>query len=58
MQFSVVPLSYGFRLMAKSKTHGAIWLSVLASVLLHIAGLYMARDFWLDELETESFRSR
>ena len=44
--------------MAKSKTHGAIWLSLLASVSLHIAGLYMARDFWLDELETESFRAR
>ena len=44
--------------MAKSKTHEAIWLSVLASVLLHIAGLYMARDFWLDEVETESFRAR
>ena len=45
-------------MMTKSKTHRAIWLSVLASVLLHIAGLYMARGIWLDELETESFRAR
>jgi len=45
-------------IMTKSKTHRAIWLSVLASILLHIAGLYMARGIWLDELETESFRAR
>ena len=45
-------------MMTKSKTHRAIWLSVLASILLHITGLYMARGIWLDELETESFRAR
>lgn len=44
--------------MTREKTHRAIWLSILASILLHVVGLYMARDMWLDELETEAFRAR
>ena len=31
---------------------------MLLSVLLHLFGLYMVRDLWLDALETEAFRSR
>lgn len=42
----------------KRKLSKIVWGSLLLSVLLHLFGLYMARDLWLDELETEAFRSR
>ncbi len=35
-----------------------IWTCLLISVFLHLAGLYMTRDLWLDELDAESFRAR
>ncbi len=38
--------------------HRAVWLSVILSLLVHVVGLYVVRDLWLDELETESFRAR
>jgi len=45
--------------MSKKKTtNKVIWGSLFVSLLLHLFGLYAVRDFWLDELETEAFRSR
>jgi hypothetical protein len=35
-----------------------IWTCLLLSVLLHLAGLYLTRDLWLDGLDAESFRAR
>ena len=35
-----------------------IYICVLASVLLHLAGLYLLRDWWLDDLDSEAFRAR
>ena len=31
---------------------------MLVSLLLHLAGLYLTRDLWLDELDSEAFRAR
>lgn len=42
----------------KRKLSRIVWGSLLLSVLLHLFGLYMVRDLWLDVLETEAFRSR
>lgn len=35
-----------------------IWVCMLVSVLLHLAGLYLTRDLWMDGLDAESFRAR
>ena len=35
-----------------------IYICILASVLLHLAGLYLLRDWWLDDLDSEAFRAR
>ena len=42
----------------KRKLSRIVWGCLLLSVLLHLFGLYMVRDLWLDALETEAFRSR
>ena len=35
-----------------------IYICILASVLLHLTGLYILRDWWLDDLDSEAFRAR
>ena len=35
-----------------------IWTCLLLSLLLHLAGLFLTRDLWMDELDAESFRAR
>ena len=35
-----------------------IWTCLLLSLLLHLAGLFLTRDLWMDELAAESFRAR
>ena len=35
-----------------------IWTCLLLSLLLHLAGLFLTRDLWMDELDADSFRAR
>lgn len=42
----------------KHRRQKAVWISLLISLVLHLSGVYLARDFWMEEIAIEAFRAR
>ena len=47
-------------MLVKSKNYRkkTVWISLLVSLALHLAGVYLVRDLWMEEMAVEAFRAR